>query len=463
MLVIPRLGGGEERVEVFLAAIVDQRAPLQLTPTRTLISPPMNITRRSALQRTAALSLGAALSSLPRLHAQDAAGRKLRVAVIGLGRGMAHAQALLTMPDVEIACLAEVDPARLERGLKAVAAKQQQPCVGVQDFRKCLEDKTLDAVFIATPNFWHTPMALLAMQAGKHVYVEKPGSQNPHEAELIVAAAKKYGRVVQMGNQRRTWTKEAIAALHGGAVGKLRFGRAFYYNAREAVGQGANKAGSGIDMDLWQGPVPDEREIKPYVHYDWHWLWHWGNGELGNNGIHLLDILRWGLQVEYPQRVTYTGGRYAFADKQETPDTASAIFDFGNVGMEWTHSSCHPRPAEKPLGECMFYGDDGTFVLDGSAWTIYDGKGAKTGEGKGSGGGDAAHIGNFLEAIRGNAPLNSPIEEGQKSTMLCHLGNIAYRTNTVVRCDSKTGKLIDNPEGEKLWRREYRKGWEPTV
>ncbi len=423
----------------------------------------MNITRRSALQRTAALSLGAALPSLSRLHAQGTTGKKLRVAVVGLGRGMGHAQALLSLPDVEIAYLAEVDPTRLERGLKAVAAKQQAPCEGIKDFRKCLEDKTLDAVFIATPNFWHTPAALLAMQAGKHVYVEKPGSQNPHEAEMIVAAAKKYGRIVQMGNQRRTWMKEAVAALHGGAVGQLRFGRAFYYNARGAVGQGANKAASGIDMDLWQGPVPDEREIKPFVHYDWHWLWHWGNGELGNNGIHFLDILRWGLQVEYPQRVTYSGGRYAFDDQQETPDTGTAVFDFGNVGMEWLQSSCHPRLAEKPLGECVFYGDDGTFAINGSAWTIYDGKGVKTGEGQGPGGGDAAHIGNFLEAIRGHAQLNSPIEEGQKSTMLCHLGNIAYRTNTVVRCDPKTGKLIDNPEGEKLWRREYRKGWEPTV
>ena len=136
---------------------------------------------------------------------------------------MGHVQALLTLPDVEIAYLAEVDPKRLERGMKAVADKQEATCQGVKDFRKILEDKTLDAVFIATPNFWHTPAALLAMQAGKHVYVEKPGSQNPHEAEMIVAAAKKYGRLVQMGNQRRTWMKEAIAALHGGAIGKVRF------------------------------------------------------------------------------------------------------------------------------------------------------------------------------------------------------------------------------------------------
>lgn len=426
----------------------------------------MNITRRSALKRTAALTAGAAfasIASIASLRAADAPSRKLRVAVVGLGRGMAHVQALLTLPDVEVAYLAEVDPNRLAGGMKAVAARQATPCEAVRDFRKFLADKTLDAVFIATPNFWHTPAALLAMQAGKHVYVEKPGSQNPHEAEMIVAASKKYQRLVQMGNQRRTWMKEAIAALHGGAIGKLHYARAFYYNARAAIGQGANKAVPEIDMELWQGPVPDEREIAAYVHYDWHWLWHWGNGELGNNGIHHLDILRWGLQVGYPRRVTYNGGRYAFDDKQETPDTGTAVFDFGHVGMEWVQSSCHPRSAEKPLGECVFYGEGGTFAISGSAWTIYDPKGAKISEGKGTGGGDAAHIGNFLEAIRGTATLNSPIEEGQKSTMLCHLGNIACRTNTVVQADPKNGKLIDNPAGAKLWKREYRKGWEPTV
>lgn len=424
------------------------------------------ITRRSAIQRTAALSLGAAISTtLPRhLRAADAAGRKLRVAVVALGRGFAHVSALLKLPDVEIAYLAETDPARLDRGLKAVTDKQKASCEGVKDFRKILDDKTLDAVFIATPNFWHTPAALLCMQAGKHVYVEKPGSQNPHESEMIVAASKKYGRLVQMGNQRRTWMKDAIAALHGGAIGKVHFARAFYYNAREAIGQGSKTPAKDLDWNLWQGPVPDERDMTPYVHYDWHWLWHWGNGEMGNNAIHTLDILRWGLQQDdYPKRITYNGGRYWFEDKQETPDTGTAVFDYGKVGMEWIHSSSHPRSAEKPLAECLFYGEGGTFAAATNTWTIYDQKGVKTGEGKGPGGGDPAHMGNFLDAIRGNAKLNSPIEVGQKSTMLCHLANIAYRTNTVVRPDPKSGKLIENPAGEKLWQRSYRPGWEPKV
>jgi predicted dehydrogenase len=280
---------------------------------------------------------------------------------------------------------------------------------------------------------------------------------------MIVAASRKYDRIVQMGNQRRTWMKEAIEALHAGAIGKVNYARTFYYAARGAIGQGTNKAAEGLDMNLWQGPVPDERDMRPYMHYDWHWLWHWGNGEMGNNGIHHLDILRWGLKVDRPLRVTYNGNRYWHADKQETPDTGTAVFDFGTCGMEWVQSSSFPRGAEKPLGECVFYGENGTFAISGPAWTIYDFKGAKIGEGKGPSTGDGTHIGNFLDTIRGKAKLNSPIEEGQKSTMLCHLANIAYRTNTVVRVDPQTGKLIDNPAGEKLWKREYRKGWEPKV
>jgi len=267
-----------------------------------------------------------------------------------------------------------------------------------------------------------------------------------------------------MGNQRRTWMKEAIAELKGGAIGTLRDARAFYFNARPAIGQGKNAADPGLDANLWQGPVPDERDMTPFRHYDWHWLWHWGNGELGNNGIHFLDILRWGLKVEYPQRVAYNGGRFWYEDTQETPDTGTAIYDCGKVGMEFVQSSCHPRAAEKPVAECIFYGDGGaTMAVARYTWTIYDPKGVKVSEGNGAGGGDAAHMGNFLDAIRGNGQLNSPIEEGQKSTMFCHLGNIAYRANVTVQCDPKTGQVINTPQAAPFWKRDYRKGWEPVV
>jgi predicted dehydrogenase len=431
------------------------------------ISPGLD--RRAFLQGVIGAGAAATLAArVPRIAAAAEPGRPIRVAVVGLGRGLAHVQAFLQIPGVEIASLAEVDPQRLAIGIKSVTAKGAAAPRGVKDFRTVLEDPTLDAVSIATPNFWHTPAALLALAAGKHVYVEKPGSQNPREAELIVAAARQLGKLVQMGNQRRTSMKDAIAALHGGAIGPVRYGRAFYGNARKASAAPGRTWPEGLDVDLWQGPVPNDpdHDIRSLIHYDWHWFWHWGNGELGNNGVHLLDILRWGLKAEHPLRVTYTGGRYWHDDRQETPDTATAAYDFGHAGCEWVHSSCHPRRAEKPLGEVLFYGDGGTMAINRDAWTLYDPAGQEMGAGKSSAKEslDVAHIGNFVAAIRGEAELNSPIDEGQKSTMLCHLGNIAYRTDTVVRCDPQTGAVIDNPAAARLWGRPaYRAGWGMTA
>jgi predicted dehydrogenase len=262
----------------------------------------------------------------PRIAAAVEPDKRVRLAVVGLGRGMAHVQTLLKIPGVEVAFLAEVDPQRLALGMKSVAATGAATPQGVTDFRTALEDPTLDAVLIATPTFWHTPASLLALQAGKHVYVEKPGSHNPGEAEMIVAAAGKYGRLVQMGNQRRTWMKDAIACLHEGAIGRVRYGRAVYCSARKAVAPKDRPLPVEFDVDLWQGPVPDDprHELRSLVHYDWHWFWHWGNGELGNNGVHFLDVLRWGLKADHPVRVTYTGGRYTYDDLQKTPDTATA-------------------------------------------------------------------------------------------------------------------------------------------
>jgi predicted dehydrogenase len=418
--------------------------------------------RRAFLQGTAGLA-AATLAGAGR-SADDL--RPLRAAVIGLGRGLGHVKALLDTPAVDVAVLAEVDPGRLAVGQELVAGRQAAPCRGVADFRTALDDASLDAVFIALPNFWHTPATLLALEAGKHVYVEKPGSQNPHEAELIVAATRRHDRLVQMGNQRRTWMQDAINALHGGAIGRVRYGRGAYSGRRGPVVP--HTPPPGFDLDLWQGPVPDDpvRDPATLVHYDWHWFWHWGNGELGNNGVHYLDVLRWGLGVEVPLRVTYTGGRYWHDDAQETPDTATATYDFGDVGCEWVHSSCRPRPAERAPAEIIFEGDEGTMaIFRNGSWKIFDAAGAEAGGGESRvAADDLSHVGNFIAAIRGTAALTSPIAEGQASAMLCHLGNIAYRTGTVVRCDPATGRIVDNPAAEQLWARPaYRAGWGMTA
>ena len=425
--------------------------------------------RREFLRRAAAAGGASLIGGLvPAAVRAAVEGRRVRVAVVGLGRGLEILRALVQFPSVEVTWLADVDPRRLAMGMKLALDGTSTTPRGVKDFRQALDDDTLDAVFVATPNFWHTPASLLAMQAGKHVYVEKPGSQNPREAEMIVAAAARYGRLVQMGNQRRTWMKDAIAALHGGAIGTVKYARADYNQFRPAGHPRPQPASPGIDLDLWQGPVPDDprHDLASIVHYAWHWFWHWGNGELGNNGIHALDVMRWGLKAEHPRTVTYTGSRYWWTDPIETPDTGVAAYDFGHAGCEWVQSSCQPRRAEKPLGEVVFTGDEGTMAVNRDSWTIYDLKGQETGRGTSSvaGAGDLAHIGNFIAALRGEAELASPIVEGQKSTMLCHLGNIAYRTGTVVRCDPQTGALLDNPAAEQLWRRPaYRPGWDVKV
>jgi predicted dehydrogenase len=424
--------------------------------------------RRNFLRGTAAAAGAGLLGGIvPRIAAADA-GRPVRVGVVGLGRGLALLQTLLKVPGVDVAWLADVDPQRLATGMKLAQDGAAATPRGVQDFRQALDDDALDAVFVATPNFWHTPASLLALQAGKHVYVEKPGSQNPREAEMIVAAAARYDRLVQMGNQRRTWMKDAIAALHGGAIGTVRFARAAYTHARPPGPPRPRPPAPGTNLDLWQGPVPDDprHDLASIVHYDWHWFWHWGNGELGNNGIHFLDVMRWGLKAGHPHSVSYSGGRYWWEDPIETPDTATAVYDFGHAGCEWSHSSCHRRRPEQRPGEVMFYGDGGTMAVDRDSWTIYDLKGQESGRGTSSvaGTGDLSHVGNFIAAIRGEAELASPIDEGQKSTMLCHLGNIAYRTGTVLRCDPQTGQVLDNPAAEQLWGRPaYRPGWDVKV
>lgn len=417
--------------------------------------------RRSFLHQTSLLGLAAAA---PRLRAADAAANKVKVAVVALGRGMAHVQALLKLPGVEIKYLAETDPVRLERGLKIVADAQEVSCHGVKDFRTFLDDPELDAVFIATPNFWHTPAAVMALQAGKHVYVEKPGSQNAGEAELLVMAAQKSGKLVQMGNQRRTWMKESIEALHGGAIGTVRFGRGFYYNTRKETGALAQPAPAGLDWDLWQGPVPDEpgRDLKKFAHYDWHWLWHWGNGELGNNGIHALDLCRWGLQVEYPVRVVSAGGRYRFEDDQQTPDTHNVVFEFAErKSITWDGLSCNRHSQDF----VTFYGETGAMVVDGGGNCRFYNELNKVSEEIKGNQGDVEHIADFVAAIRNDTPLklNQEILEGHKSTLLCHLGNIAHRTGRTLKCDAGNGHVVGDEDAMKLWGRDYEKGWEPTV
>jgi predicted dehydrogenase len=389
------------------------------------------------------------------LRAESRPGQKLRVGVMGLSRGKAHINNFAKLEGVEIAYVCDVDQSRLAAGAKYTADRQNGNFPkAVTDFRRILEDKEVDILSIAAPNFWHAPATILACDAGKHVYVEKPGSHNPREAELMVEAAQRTKRKVQMGNQRRSAPafREGIEKLKTGAIGKLRYARCWYDNKRESIGKGKPAAvPANLDYKLWQGPVP----VRPYkdnlIHYNWHWHWAYGGGELANNGVHALDIARWALGVDSPHYTSCIGGRYHFNDDQETPDTADATYGFGKVGMSWHGSSCLQRKHEKH-SFVSIYGDGGIMSFDGGGYRIYDNAGKLVDEDVPKLN-DVPHFQNFINAIRKGEALNAEISDAQKSTMLCHLGNISYREGIQI-------KGADAPK--KYWQREYSDAWRPA-
>ena len=424
------------------------------------------INRRRFLEVTAASSLALGLpETAPRAQALGA-NDKLLVGVMGMGgRGTSLAKTFEQQPNVEVVYVCDVDKRRAGASVDEVATVKGQRPQAVQDFRRILDDKAVDVLVIATCNHWHAPAAILGCAAGKHVYVEKPCSHNPREGELMVAAARKHDRRVQMGNQRRSWPKiiESIERLRAGVIGRVYFAQAWYTNLRPSIGRGREApVPEWLDYALWQGPAPHRPFRDNYLHYNWHWFWHWGNGELGNNGVHTIDLCRWGLGVDYPIQVVSAGGRYRYEDDQETPDTHIVSFTFPDrKSITWEGLSCSRLPDGRSA-DVLFIGETGSLAIGGGGYTIYDPKGQEVRRVDGPGG-DTVHIVNFLDAIRGSARLNSAIDEGHKSTLLCHLGNIAHRSGRALRCDPKDGHILDDKDAAALWTREYAKGWEPKV
>ncbi len=421
--------------------------------------------RRRFLQTSSTVATGLALhGAIPGARGADAPSRRTRVGVMGLGRGMDHVRALQQIPGVEVSWLCDIDTNRIAAAAKWLDGKQDRTAQTAQDFRRLLDDASLDAISIAAPNFWHAPATILACSAGKHVYVEKPGSHNAQEGEWMVEAARRHQRKVQMGTQRRSWPAviEGIQKIREGAIGRVLSARTYYDNARPGIGRGKPApVPAHFDYNLWQGPVPERPFVDNLLHYNWHWRWHWGGGELANNGVHALDIARWGLGVDYPTRIAYVGGRYHHDDDQESPDTAIATYDFGQAGASFDHSSCNPR-AEAKRTWVTLYGERGSFVQEGSGYRIHDLKGAQIDAGSGPGG-DVVHFRNWIDAIRDGARLNQDIEDAQRSTLLCHLGNIAYRVRREIHFDPVQRQIVGDAEARALWSREYRPGWQPRV
>ncbi len=404
----------------------------------------------------------AALATLSRANAND----QLVVGVMGMGgRGTSLSKTFAGQSNVSIAYVCDPDQNRAGAGADQFEKSGKPKPKVVEDFRRILDDKSVDVLICAAPNHWHAPAGILGCSAGKHCYIEKPCSHTPHEGEMLVAAARKNHRVVQMGNQRRSWPKvqEAIAKLHEGIIGRVYFAQAWYMANRGSIGQGvAGDPPAGLNYDLWQGPSARKEFKSNYLHYNWHWFWQWGNGELGNNGIHTIDLLRWGLDAEYPIKVSSAGGRYRFQDDQQTPDTHIVSYDFpGGKTATWEGFSCNKGPTGKAF-DCLFHGENGTLTLSDSSYTIYDPKGKELSK-ENVKGGDVVHIENFLTAVRNQSKPNSEIALGATSTLLCHLGNIAYRTGRSLNCDPKTGKILNDPEAMKFWTKEYATGFEPKV
>lgn len=434
---------------------------------------------------TAAVTVGGVLPGFSAKSYNNIVGAndKIKLAAIGVNlRGNVIARGFSREKGCEISHVCDVDTRATAKCINNVKRITGNTPKSEKDIRKLLEIKDIDGVIIATPEHWHAPGALMAMKAGKHVYLEKPTSHNPAENEILMKASLKYDKsVIQTGIQRRAWPNvaNAIREIHDGIIGKVYFGKAWYTNNRPSIGVGKVTAvPSWLDWELWQGPAPRVKEYKDnYLHYNWHWFYNWGTGESGNNAVHFIDLLRWGMGLTYPTSVNSIGGRYRYEDDWQFPDTQVINFEFeGNKMITWEGRSCNGRHNEEQSVGCTFYGEKGALTIEGgNSYKMYDldnkliknvtsEMGFKAGDTVNpSQGLDSYHFRNFLDAIRKNTPLIADLSVGSISTTLAQLGNIAQRTKSTLIINPTTGRILKNKAAQKLWSRKYAKGWEMKI
>jgi predicted dehydrogenase len=426
---------------------------------------------------TASLAIGATAKSYSQIAG---ANERLNFAVIGLNsRAYAHLSALkANQKTSHIAQVCDVESNILAKFAGAVQKELGYMPATERDFRKVLASKDIDVITIATPDHWHAPMAILGVEAGKHVYVEKPCSYDPQEGEMLVAARDKYKKLVQMGNQQRSspHSIKIVGQIHDGLIGDAYLASAWYANKRGSIGIGKPApVPATLDWDLWQGPAPRTPYHDNYQPYNWHWFKRWGTGETLNNGTHEVDVCRWALGAAFPSSVSATGGRYAFKDDWQYYDTLEVNWKYADKTITWEGLCCNPLGRYGRDRGSLIRGTKGSVIVDRDGYEVYDLSGKKTDEfsvrnqhtssadTRGADSMTDAHFANLIAAIQTGEALHSPIEQGNVAVTMLQLANYAWDLNRTLKLDPANGHILGDPEAEKMTRREYEKGWAPKV
>jgi predicted dehydrogenase len=428
------------------------------------------------MERRYFLMTATAAATAIRANALPSPNDTVRVCCVGVhGQGQSHLRAYAKMPNVEIAAICDVDESVLEQRLNDTEKLTKKRPAGFTDLRKVLEDKSIDAISIATPNHNHALQAIWGCQAGKDVYVEKPCAYNIFEAKQVVAAAAKYNRMVQHGTNGRSSPamQEAVKLIREGVIGDVYMSRGLCFKWRDTIGRTPVSAvPSGVHYDLWLGPAPKREFTKNRFHYNFHWFWDYGNGDIGNQGVHQMDAARWLLGVKYPTKISAIGGHFMFDDDQETPNTINASFEFDEGGKKkmlvfevrhWMtngEGAIQGRSDSTAVGNIV-YGSKG-YLSTAGGFKIFLGKEQQPGpapstpQERGAGAGD--NWANFIQAVRSRkqSDLNAPMEEGAPSVILIHLANISYRLGRTLHFDASTMTCKGDPEANKMLTRTYR-------
>tara|TARA_B100000963_G_scaffold357358_1_gene379374 strand:+ start:4904 stop:6241 length:1338 start_codon:yes stop_codon:yes gene_type:complete len=440
----------------------------------------MKKSRRNFIKKTAAASSATFLAPSIISASVFGANDRINASVLGInGRGKNHISSLMKQKNVQVVNLCDPDMNLLKVRQKEFKNKYKKDVSLEKDLRRVMDNKDIDVVSIASPNHWHSLSVIWACQAGKDVYVEKPGSHNIFEGRKMVEATQKYDRIVQHGVQLRSSPaiNEAIGLLRNGYIGNVYMARGLVFRWRGDIGdKGFSSVPNGLDYDLWTGPAPKRPFTENLVHYNWHWHWDYGNGDVGNQGIHETDLCMWGLDVGLPTKITSMGGKFLWDDCKEVPEVLTSVYNYpdeGKIIQFEVRPWCTNTEEGATVGN-IFYGDKGILVVDGySKYKTYLGKDRTPGQSgddgameasgmdRGAGGTDG-HFKNFIEAVRKHdaSILNAPIETGHLSSGLAHLGNIAYRMEKVLTFNPQAEKFVNDPEADKMLTRNYRKGYE---